>query len=88
MLQATLPFIMAFGMITAPNVGQADQYQNAFKSSSRAFYITSGTKAEVDNTFRVVEERYIPQVVKKYGPVTGYLGQIMIDKRISIKFSF
>jgi hypothetical protein len=77
---------MAFGMMSSTS--KADQYEQAARKSGEAFYITSGTKAEVDNMFKVVEERYIPKVVKEYGPVTGYIGQMIIDKRITIKFNF
>ena len=64
------------------------EYNLASKTALSGVYKYSGSEAEVNKTFKIFEQRYIPKIVKKYGVITGYAAQIILEQKITFKMEF
>jgi predicted nucleic acid-binding Zn finger protein len=63
---------------------QADEYQIAVRKAAHAYYKYS----DLDDYFRELERRHVPREVKKYGGTIAAVTTLVIEKRITMKWTF
>lgn len=83
-----MSIIGAFILTTAIGINvtrnPASEEQDAYKALIKATYIQTGTDKQV----KLLEKKYIPPHLKKYGGVISGLSKVILDKKISMEWTF
>jgi hypothetical protein len=62
----------------------ADDYREAFKQAGKALYKHSG----IDERMYELERRYVPEYVRKNGGPLVAIADVLLNKRVSFKWTF
>ncbi len=71
-----------------PNDQQRGEYMAGARASWDAGYVQSGLKKKVDKRLKDLEKKYVPKEVEKYGSATAIILKIVVQKQLSVTWSF
>ena len=73
-----------------PMKAKADNYGEAIKKASQAFYLQSGLDDRMDRYARHLERRFLPEIVLENGGVLFFIAESVVNEeiRIRVKWTF
>lgn len=83
-----MSFIGVFVLTTAITIEAsrvpAGQAEDAYRALAKAIYV----QTETDKVVKDLEKRYTPKIVKEYGGWIAGITKVMVEKQISLEWTF